>query len=153
MLPITKIREIWDKGLSLKGFIIVILICITIPIFFELLFYYQNNQYRTWIFHFHLQDDIRFLWKTYDFIDYLYILIGLWLFAGSILGFIVTYNYDLLHYYEYPICTSMLCFYLICSMLRCRNLKVNVFWAFAPLYNPIALLFRRNKNTKILNTD
>ncbi len=144
----SKTKKLWDNGISKKWFLIAIFICITIPVLFTIVFYCSGKL--------HIYDTFIHRWQhSFGFLEKLnflgFSLLGfliLWLFTGNIIGFLVAYNSDMWTFQNYPICTLMVCFYLICSMLRCRNMKVNVFMAFVPFYNPIALLFKKNKNTK-----
>lgn len=138
MLLISRVKKLWDNGITKKWFLIVIFVCITIS-FFQ---YYSSGI-------FHIYEDF-FAWHSCSFIEKLEIMLMLsllcftiWLFGSSIFGFPIAYLSDTSTLHHYPIFTLMLCFYFFCSMLRCRNLKVNVLMALVPFYNPIALLFKK----------
>ncbi len=146
----------WNNGISKKWFLIAIFICITIPIFSLIVFYNSGglNIYKSFL------GDID-SWCVLEMLEMLVLLLFgcliMWLLGGNILGFFIAYDTDIWCFEHYPICTLMVCFYLFCSMLRCRNMKVNVFMALVPLYNPIALLFKKpraqnNKNETLTVT-
>lgn len=146
------INNLWNNGITKKWFLVAIFVCIIVS-FLPI--------YNSGIFH--IYGDF-FAWRSCNFIEKFEIILLLfllclimWLLGGSILGFPIAYLSDTSTFHHYPICTLTVCFYLFCSMLRCRNMKVNVLMAFVPLYNPIALLFKKpkaqnNKNETLMVT-
>ena len=139
MSLINRVKKLWDNGITKKYFLlIVLLIIVLLFLLLDIGIPHAGTRYRVYDMHYILGTLIFFLL--------------LWIFAGNILGLILALYADLEYLFEtFPMfdshfCTLIVCFYLFCSMLRCRNMKVNVFMALVPFYNPIALLFKKTQN-------
>ena len=145
MSLISSVKKLWNNGITKKWFLAAIFICFTIPILSLIIFYTSGKLYiyDAWIFRW---NSLIFLEKFEVLMVFLLLFLIIWLFGGNILGILIANETDIWCFEHYPICTLMVCFYLFCSMLRCRNMNVNVFMALVPFYNPIALLFKKPRN-------